>query len=152
MTTRGIVRKFFETVVLTYDGQECLIWPYSTNGHGYGQIREEGKPVRVSRLICERLYGPGFPDAHAAHSCGNGQLGCVTPGHLRWATRAENEADKTRHGTDNRGERHGMTKLRADEVAIIRALAGIETGRSLAKRFRVSSVTVSNIQHRRRWI
>lgn len=152
MPKRWVAREFLETVVLTYDGQECLIWPYSTNGHGYAQINDGGKPTRVSRLICKRLYGPGFPGAHAAHSCGNGRLGCVTPGHLGWATCAENEADKKRHGTDNRGERHGNAKLTADEAAIIRSLIGIESGKSLAQRFGVSEGTISSIRHGQRWI
>jgi hypothetical protein len=146
---RGEVRKFFETVVLTYDGQECLIWPYSTNNHGYGQINNGGKPTRVSRLICERLYGSGFSGAQAAHSCGK-KL-CVTPTHIRWKTRVENEADKKLHGTDNRGERHGNAKLTADEVAIIKSLRNIESGNSLARRFGVSRRAISLIHSGRTW-
>lgn len=70
---------------------------------GAAQINLGGRSVIVARMVCEEVNGPPPTPAHqAAHSCGKGHLGCITPQHLRWATQVENEADKLIHGTHNR--------------------------------------------------
>lgn len=106
-TTRGDPRKFYDDVVLPYDGNDCLIWPYARNPGGYGLIRIEGTLRLVTRILCESKNGPPpSPQHHAAHYCGKGHLGCVTKDHLSWKTPKENQADRIVHGTSNRGERH----------------------------------------------
>ncbi len=54
-----------------------------------------------------------------AHHDGDPSNNAVT--NLRWATRAENHADKLRHGTHNRGERHPLSKVTDAQVAAMRA-------------------------------
>lgn len=103
-----------------HTGQECLTWPFATQ-KGYGVIRKDGKNVAVHRLMCEAVNGPPPSQSHdAAHSCGNGHLGCVNPLHLIWKTRSENFADKVIHNTDNRGEKQWAHKLTRDDVISIR--------------------------------
>lgn len=87
----------------------------------------------------------------AAHSCGRAGDGCVNPRHLRWATRAENMADKLLHGTDNRGERNALAKLNEDDIRSIRAASGREPQAATAKRFDVDQSTISLIQRRLSW-
>lgn len=97
-TYHGDARRFFDEVVLTYDGIECLTWPYSKDDKGYGTIFFNGRTRKVSRSVCERFRGPPpTPDHHAAHSCGKGHLACVTRRHLRWATPKENIQERTLH-------------------------------------------------------
>jgi len=68
---------------VAYDGEECLIWPFSGNHQGYGHLGYFGKVVKAHRLMCILAHGePPTPEHHAAHSCGRGHLGCVHPGHL----------------------------------------------------------------------
>lgn len=72
-----------------------------TTAKGYRKIhlRVDGK-VRVetiSRLVLEAFVGPA-PDGHAA-AHRNGKPGDDRLSNLRWATYAENEADKKAHGT-----------------------------------------------------
>jgi hypothetical protein len=86
-----------------YQSADCLIWPYSRNNHGYGQIswvtNGKKRPRAASNLICELAHGPApFAKAEAAHECGNGHLGCVNPQHLSWKTHYENVQDAVRHG------------------------------------------------------
>lgn len=151
----GEAQRFYREVVLTDErgpDDPCLIWPYSTNPDGYGQVAVDGRLRLVSRLVCEEIHGaPPAPDDHAAHSCGCGQHGCVTKSHLDWKTRALNEADKVAHGTDNRGERHGMHKLTEPEAREILRLEGKESATSLGRRFGVSEAAVRLIHKRKNW-
>lgn len=95
---------YLHEIVFAYEGDECLIWPFSKDRKGYGQVRFAGKLHIVSRLACQEANGPPpTPKHEAAHSCGNGHLACATKRHLSWKTRTENMADKVMHGTSMRG-------------------------------------------------
>jgi DNA-binding transcriptional regulator YiaG len=145
-------RKFFEDVVMRYDGEECLFWPFTRNNMGYGELRHRNKRGLVHRHICEEIHGPPpTPKHEAAHSCGNGHLGCVSGKHLSWKTRTENQADRKKHGTGTAGERHGAAKLTNEAVAQIRSLRGSVTQREIARRFGITQSTVSQIQRGLRW-
>lgn len=99
-TPNGEALRYYETVVKTYRGRECLIWPYDRDSDGYARMMVKGKNRSVTRMVCEDAHGP--PPGlkfDAAHSCGWGHGGCVTNEHLRWATRKENMADAREHGT-----------------------------------------------------
>lgn len=98
---------------LSYNGAECLIWPFKLGNKGYAPMRWMGRKTHAHRVICALVHGePPFDGAEAAHSCGKGHLGCVAPNHLRWATRRENASDMRVHGTLGRNR-----TLRGDEVA-----------------------------------
>lgn len=151
-TPRNELQKFYDEAVLYYEGDDCLIWPYGKKHNGYGQMRRHGKNVIVSRYLCEDVYGPPpSPDHDSSHSCGNGHLGCVTKGHLSWKTRKDNHADKIEHGTAQRGEKHNMSKLIELEAKEIMALKGVESQRSLAKRFGVTKSAVASIHKGNTW-
>lgn len=84
--------------ILPYDGDDCLKWPYATDKDGYGLGELGGKIRRAHRYVCTLVNGdPPTPKHEAAHSCGNGHLGCVNPRHLRWATTLENQRERWRH-------------------------------------------------------
>lgn len=138
----------------TFDRDECLDWPFAKHPEGYAQARdvELGRGVHAHRIMCTLAHGPCPDDKdEVAHSCGNGNLGCINPKHLRWATRSENCNDRTIHGTQNRGERCGMAKLNRDQVREIRSLQGTENVSVLARRYSVSSTTIYSIFARRLW-
>lgn len=149
---RGDAQEYYETVVLKYEEDVCLIWPFAKTKAGYGKVVRKGKVGHVSRFLCEDTYGPPPTPIHeAAHSCGRGHEACVTKGHLSWKTPAQNAADKFIHGTHNRGEKHVSSKLKEENVREIISLKGIETQRSLADRFGVRQQTISRIQTGKRW-
>lgn len=151
-TPNGEPERFYREVVLQYDGDDCLIWPFAKITQGYGEIRVDGIPRHVHRLVCEDVNGPPpTPKHQAAHSCGKGHEGCVTKGHLSWKTRLQNKSDELIHGTRNRGERHGQAKLTEPEVLEILAIKCSEPIRSIAKRFGVTSGTISRIQTGKTW-
>ena len=145
-------RDFYERTVLSYEGDECLFWPYARTAAGYGQIGMHHHVEYVHRLVCEHINGAApTPRHHAAHSCGNGHLGCVNPRHLSWKTPSENADDKLAHGTAQRGERHGQAKLNEDQVRNIRELKGTASQAKLAEKFGVSPTTIGQIHSRKVW-
>ncbi len=100
--------------------------------------------------MCKLVNGlPAKASLHAAHNCGN--AGCVNPKHLRWATNAENQADKEIHGTVAHGEAIGLAKLTEDAVREIRCLSAVLTQQDIAKRFCVAQATVWGVIHRKTW-
>lgn len=151
-TPEGEPERYYREVVLSYDGDDCLPWPYSNNGEGYGQIKRDGRYQLVSRLVCEEEHGPPPTPGHeAAHSCGHGSDLCCTKRHLSWKTPIQNAADKVVHGTHVRGERQWMAKLKEPEVRQIMALKGVLFQREIADQFGVSRRNVSDIHAGKTW-
>lgn len=93
--SQGDAERYFSEVVMLYDEDKCLTWPFARTTGGYGKLK--GKVV--SRRLCEEAYGPApTTDHQAAHSCGMGHLACVAKRHLSWKTPKENCADRSVHG------------------------------------------------------
>lgn len=151
-TLNGEPARFIEKVALPYSGDDCLVWPYGKDEDGYGKVSVNGKIKLAHRYVCTIVHGePPSPEHHAAHSCGNGHLGCVNPGHLEWKTPAGNMADKLIHDTHNRGERHVRSKLTENDVLKILALRGVKMHREIAAEFGISEGYVSIIHAGRKW-
>lgn len=138
---------------VAYDGDDCLIWPFSTS-RGYGHLGIGGKVRKAHRVLCEIVYGPPpTPKHEAAHSCGRGDQGCVNRKHLSWKTRSGNQRDRRKHGTQRicapGTSRH---KLTATDVAEIRQRKGSATVSELAKKFRVDRSTIRQIHLNKIWV
>ena len=111
-TPVGEPLRYFQETVLTYEGSDCLPWPYTRTKAGYGQVTFSGEQRYVHTLACEHVNGPAPTPKHvASHNCGKGHEGCFNPHHTAWKTRSEDAADRLIHGTHNRGDRH-YTKRR----------------------------------------
>lgn len=151
-TPNGQAAEFFQTTVLSYEGDECLFWPYARNAKGYGMMNSGGRQHIVGRLVCTEIHGdPPTPEHEAAHSCGKGHLACVTKRHLSWKTSKGNSADQIIHGTLARGEKTGTSKLTEPEVRQILALKGVMTTRSIANLFGISQQHASAIHCKAVW-
>jgi len=132
-----------------HNDDECLIWPFGKDGRGYGKVTHSFSR-RANRVMCMLAHGEppeGRPDS--AHSCG--VPSCVNPRHLRWASESENMMDRVAHGTANRGERHGCSKLTADDVRKIKSLSGSASSFSVAVRFGVGQEAIQKIWRGERW-
>lgn len=129
-------------------GDGCLIWPFYRNSNGRAHMNQNSP----SRIMCELVFGPPpSPKHEAAHSCGKGVDGCVHPQHLRWATKAENDADKILHGSIPKGEALPQAKLTEDDVRAIRAMQGKKQQQEIAKEFGVHFSCISKIINRVHW-
>lgn len=156
-TPNGDAHQFFRDVVLSYEGNECLIWPFNRNPKGYGQIARlgegSGKKDLVHRKVCEAVNGPPpSPEHEAAHSCGNGRGGCCAKRHLSWKTPGGNTADKFLHGTVARGSAIASAVLTEETVIRIRQMIadGIAQ-KDIAAALGIAKQTVNNIHKRRTW-
>lgn len=135
-----------------HTGNECLIWPFGRTPAGYGYLSVAGLFTNASRYMCAVAHGPPpTPQHDAAHSCGRGSDACTNPRHLRWATKAENMADRVGHGTAIRGALQGRSKLDDATVRQIRALNGSVPQAKIAARFGVDQAQVSRIVTRKQW-
>lgn len=149
---RGHVQEWLQKHA-SWDGEECLIWPFYCDPNGYGRVSHDGRDQIAARVMCALAHGQPPTERHeAAHSCGQGHAGCVNPKHLRWATPHENQMDKAFHGTDTRGEKAWNAKLTEADVKNIRErLSHGESQRSIASDFGVHQVSVSLINRRINW-
>lgn len=116
-------------------------------------LSRDAQPKRdwVHRLVAMAFHGvPSDPLMEVAHKDNDGQNNI--PSNLRWATRADNSADRVGHGTHIRGEANPGAKLLEDQVIKIRAalVAGIKR-RTLAEMFDVSLTAIDDIAVRRTW-
>lgn len=146
----GEASSYLDDVVLSYDGDECLLWPYAKTSAGYGNIGCDGVNRLVHRIACEKANGaPPSPDHFAAHACGNGHIGCCTKRHVSWKTPAENSADMIAHGNSQQGVRHYGAKLTEDDVRAIRASE--EPSPDLAARFGVERTNIIAIRKNKSW-
>lgn len=137
---------------VSYDGDDCLPFPYNRLEDGYGTFGHLGKMHRAHVMMCDLAHGPAPTDTHeAAHNCGNGHLGCCNPRHLEWKTRSANQADRYRGGQRICKLGKPRVKLTLEQVEEIRRLRGQETQQSLADRFGVSRPNIIAIQQGKSW-
>lgn len=142
----GEPTRYLCEVIINQESDECLIWPYARNGDGYGFVKIQGKLSLAHRAVCKIVHGePPSLRHQAAHSCGNGHLGCVNKRHLSWKTAAENNADKIDHGTHCLGHRNGKAKLTLDQVAEIKSLAGEKSQYAIAAMYGVSQFAIARV-------
>ena len=115
---KGEIGLFFEKAI-TYTGDDCLPWPFARNSAGYGHFSHKGKDKLASRHVCEAVNGNAPKDLpEAAHTCGNGHMGCVNGRHLAWKDRSGNASDMTIHGTSQSGAKMWMVKLTGSQCFI----------------------------------
>lgn len=146
---RGEPERFLRAA-LSHTSPECLIWPYAKS-HGYPVAVVDGESVRGTRWICTQRHGPAPTDEHeAAHNCGKGHLGCISPLHLRWDTHKGNCADRITHGTQARGDQCSWSKITEADADFIREAAGKINQHDLAERFGVTQAHISNLQRGKR--
>lgn len=87
--------------------ESCWLWTASTNSHGYGRIRVNGRYRLAHRLAWEMMTGPISDSMELDHRCGNPS--CVNPDHLRVTTRSQNLQHRTGNQRNNTSGVRGVT-------------------------------------------
>lgn len=137
---------------VNHAGDECLKWPFASYKDGRGQVTIDKRTLQSHRVMCELAHGkPPTLKHEAAHSCGKGHEGCVNPKHLRWATHAENVADKELHGTVIRGEKCSSAILTESRVIAIREFAHTCSTKTIADLFGLRVGHVQRVVSRQTW-
>lgn len=107
----------------------------------------KAKAVRVGRLVLLAFRGPP-PNGHeGCHNDGNPANNRLT--NLRWDTPSANQRDRVRHGTSNRGEQCGTSKLTEKQVLAIREDGRLQ--REIAEEYGVQQSVISRIKSGVRW-
>jgi hypothetical protein len=146
-TARGSLLRFIEDVVLD-PPEGCVIWPFGLAGLGYGYLRVSGRRTTAHRYALIAFSGdPPEPSMVAAHNCHT--PACVNPKHLRWATSAENQADRRKDGTHLQGEDAPWSKLTAEDVLRIRS--DNRPQQAIANDYAITQTNVSRIKLRKSW-
>jgi len=117
----------------------------------YGKKKYKGSAINYHRAVYQEAHGELPRDMVVLHTCDNRR--CINLEHLVAGTQSENVRDMLAKGRDNyvnpRGERHGQSKLTANQVAEIKESE--ETQRALALRYGVARTTISAIKTGRSW-
>ena len=125
----------------------------NTKGHLFIHFYKRGKKYKqyIHRLVLESFVGPCPEGMECRHLNGNPADNKL--GNLKWGTQIENMADRTKHGTGNQGERHGMAKLTEEQVRLIfnSYYDGGCTQQKLVDYFGVSKTTIGDIVHKKTW-
>ncbi len=112
-----------------------------------------GKMVKlyVHHVIIRAFLGNRPDGKECCHNDGNPANNRLD--NLRWDTRESNMADKVLHGTHNRGERCGTSKLKEEDVIEARKLyaSGEWTFKKLGGKFGVTSYTMRAAIRRITW-
>jgi hypothetical protein len=99
------------------------------------------------KAVLEAFVGPRPKGMEACHNNGDPFDNKVT--NLRWDTTRNNQLDRIKHGTSNRGERCAAAKLTEAQVRAIRADTRLQ--REIAAEYGVRENTISRIKSGKRW-
>jgi len=128
--------------------ETCWLWTGGKVKDGYGMFKINGQ-MQLSHRVSWILSGNTIPEGHVIrHKCRS--KNCVNPEHLETGTLAENQADRVRDGTSNRGIRQHLAKLTEEQVRQIRVRAD-ENQRLLGEEYGVSKATIWDIIRRKSW-
>lgn len=135
----GLTKENLHRHILINNKTGCWEWNRSRTRFGYGQKSIDGC-MRKAHILVFELFIHAVPPKHVVcHKCDNPP--CVNPDHLFCGTQADNVKDCLSKGrmVCHRGEKHGMCKLKQDQVLeiISRYKAG-ERSDALGKEFGVN--------------
>lgn len=124
-----------------------------TGGYARVILSKDGAATQtyVHKVVLEAFAGSRPNGMQVAH--GNGNKLDNRLENLRWATPAENQADRVRHGTGREGKAHPATRIGLDMARIIRRIHA-ESGLNATKIgecFGIPRTTATDILANRVW-
>lgn len=137
------LKKYFNRHVLRKKGNACWDW-CGTLLDGRGRLSFEKKQIQAHRAAWMIYRGMIPPKMYVCHTCDNKI--CTNPRHLFLGTAKENSIDAARKGRQHRS----VLSIR-NVLSIKRMLNNGRTGVYIAKKYGISTNTVSDIKNGRTW-
>lgn len=102
-----------------YKGKILKPWEHNLYFYFGASIKGKKKRMQVNRAVCSTFHGnPPTKKHQAAHLDGNPSNN--KKNNLRWVTCPENMSHKIVHGTMVFGEKHKNSKLKSNDIIMIR--------------------------------
>ena len=134
---------------------ECWMWTGGGNGTGYGRmiietIGGKNKMAYPHRVAYESVNGEIPKGMLVCHRCDVRK--CCNPSHLFIGTHKDNSDDMTNKGRRISGAKSHLSKLKEQEVLMIRhLLSNGEKQVEIAKKFSIAQTSISNIKLGKTW-
>lgn len=120
------------------------------DGHYYGLIRIDRKPIKAHRFSYELHLGKIPKGLFVCHKCDNPS--CVNPDHLFIGTNKDNVDDMVSKMRQTYGGKNPMAKLTEDDVITMRFLKKQNWALpKIASKFNIALSTASQIVNNKRW-
>jgi hypothetical protein len=145
------LRERFLAKVCRDVASECWLWQGMVRPDGYGAALYNGKECGAHRVAWMLFRGKIEVGIVVCHKCD--VRACVNPEHLFLGTAAENARDMTEKGRYPRGEKHGSSRLTAEQVSRIKAMLAEDRMymTEIAREFGVSPTTIQAIKMGKTW-
>ena len=127
-------------------------WKLHLKQYLYISLRKNDKTYkfRVHRLVLETFIGLCPEGMEGCHNDGNRTNNYIN--NLRWDTLSNNQKDRLKHGTDQRGSKNVLSKLKEDNIPeIFKMKKRGMTISEISKIFSVSYATISSVLRRINW-
>jgi hypothetical protein len=144
------INRFFKKIS-SPDNNGCINWLGAINGHGYGQLKFNGKTVGAHRFSYIYHHNKEIPkNLYVCHKCDNRK--CVNINHLFLGTQTDNFSDCVKKGRNVMGERQWKSKLDSCQIKLIREMLFLKYKPSfIAYIFDITRSTVSQIHNNKTW-
>jgi hypothetical protein len=109
--------------------------------------KNQYKLIKIHRLVLTAFVGPCPDGMECCHNDGDASNNLLQ--NLRWDTPQNNQLDRIKHGTSNRGERCASSKLTETQVRSI--LQDTRPQKQIAQEYGVRQSQISRIKNRTRW-
>lgn len=154
LSEKDIVR--FWSKVKIGNPNECWEWQGTESHDGYGQFgigtSKKHWTIRPNRILWTIING-SIPEGHfVCHKCDN--RSCVNPNHLFLGTPKDNMVDMAKKGRTgiSLGEKHGTSKLKQDDIPVIKKLLLRKIPQiKIAEIYNVSQYAISKIKTGKTW-
>lgn len=127
--------------VVRKNQDNCIEWPFASNGNGYGWAFYQSKRIGAHRLALVLSTGQNPPDKVAAHYCHN--RNCVNPNHLSWQTQSGNLLQTTRGP--------GTKKMKLNQAKVNDIRSSTKKATELAAEYNVSLSLIYKVKKKVVW-